>query len=66
MFAPAEPSAARPAVNNSEGLAAALQQFAWPGDIAWVDTLVVQARAQTAARSARRTHTSFVAATVCL
>jgi len=47
VFAPAAAAAkndARPFVNNAEGLAATLREFAWPAHIAWVDTLVVPVR----------------------
>ena len=46
LFAPAARAGAAPraAVNNAEGLASVLEDFAWPSTLAWVDTLVVRVR----------------------
>ena len=33
-----------PAVNNQDGLASALEEFAWPRDTPWIDTLAVPVR----------------------
>lgn len=36
----------RPAITNTAGLAAALDDIAWPSTVTWVDTLVVRVRLQ--------------------
>jgi hypothetical protein len=37
-----------PPVNNTDGLASVVEDFEWPKDVPWIDTLVVPVRARAA------------------
>ena len=45
-------------MNNTAGMAATLADFAWPSDLAWLETLVVRVRRRCFAREARTPRTS--------
>ena len=47
-----------PPVNNQDGLASTLEDFEWPKDVPWIETLIVEVRAPEASRAPCAVHSA--------